>query len=355
MRNYTINDVREFLITHDTNQDCTLLSDSYVNSRTPLQFLCNCCGKEFQRTFSQVKRNAKYSCARCSQGRFLTLEQIQEYLNEHDIYHECELLSTSYQNYSTPLKFKCNLCGAEFTRTFAQIKQNGGVKFRCTHCMKKTQARYNRLTISDVQNFIDEYDINHDCELISEDYIDNTTPLLFRCNCCGREYERTYATMQAKKAFKCFRCAHHLPAEEQSGVYNAVKNYFRSRLNAWKKEQLEQHLYCELTGATTELEIHHLLSFSTILKLASQNTGIPLNIKPTELKDNGYSLETLEKEFFKLHNELGQAVVLTRDVHQLFHKKYGYKNNTPEQYAQFKEEYLKGELNKGNAKQIKEH
>lgn len=352
MKSFTINDVREFLKTHDINQDCTLLSNSYINSNTPLQFRCNCCGEIFERTFTSVKRNAKYSCARCSQGRYLTLKQIQDYLKDHDIYHECDLLSTSYKNYSTPLKFKCNICGKEFTRTFAQIKQNKGNKFRCYHCMKKLQGGYNRLTILDVKNFIKEYDINHDCKLLSKDYVDATTPLLFYCNCCGQEYERTYATMRAKKAFKCFRCAHGLPIEEQSSIYNAIKNYFRSRLASWKKDCLKRYPYCDITGSTTELEVHHLLSFSTILKLASQNTNIPLTIFPNELKDYGYSIEILEKEFFKLHDELGQAVVLTKDVHQLFHKKYGYKNNTPEQYVQFKEEYQKGEI---NAEQIKKY
>jgi predicted RNA-binding Zn-ribbon protein involved in translation (DUF1610 family) len=66
MKKLTIEDVRNYLLTNDINNDCTLLSSVYINSHEPLKFRCNQCGKEFERSFTNVKRNQKYSCARCS-------------------------------------------------------------------------------------------------------------------------------------------------------------------------------------------------------------------------------------------------------------------------------------------------
>lgn len=342
MKKFTIEDVRNYLLINDTNQDCTLLSTEYVNSHAALKFRCNQCGKEFERSFSNLKRNEKFSCARCSQNRFLKIEDVQKYLDENDIMHDCTLLSTTYKNYNTPLLFKCNICGNNFTRKFCEVKQ---VKtYRCYDCAKKLQGGYNKKDIQMVQNFIDKYDIDNDCELLSTDYIDQETPLLFKCNCCGKEFERTFATMRAKKAFKCFRCAHHLPSESQTDAYQAMKNYFRGKLYLWKKEILSTNLSCDITGVSYDLDVHHLNNFITILQQASENTGIPLDIQPQDLKNYGYSLEILEKEFMRLHQKIGMAVVLNRDIHILFHKIYGYKNNTPEQYNEFKEKYKKGEL-----------
>lgn len=342
MKKLTIEDVRNYLLTNDINNDCTLLSSVYINSHEPLKFRCNQCGKEFERSFTNVKRNQKYSCARCSQNRFLTIEEIKKQLEKLDAKKECTLLSDKYENYKSPLLFRCNNCGKEFTRAFYEVKS---VKcHKCYECAKKEQGGYNKHTIQDVKNFIKEYDINQDCELISTEYVNQYTPLLFKCRCCGKEFERTFATMKAKKAFKCFRCAHNFPDEFQVKNYPVMKNYFRSKLYLWKKDILSKCHKCDITGVSYDLDVHHLVSFSTILQQASANTNIPLDILPKELEQNGYSLQLLEEEFMKLHNEIGKAVVLNKEVHSLFHKLYGYKNNTPEQYIEFKERYKKGEL-----------
>lgn len=345
MKKLTFEDLKNYLLINDPNETCTLLStkEEYIDSKTPLKFRCNQCGKEFERSFGNLRRNEKFTCARCSQNRYLTIEQVKQYLDEHDKNHDCILLSTTYQNYNSYLHFKCNGCGQEFDRKFSQVKQCT-TSFKCFDCLKKMQGGYNKGTIEDVQNFINTYDIEHNCELLSTVYVDQYTPLLFKCNCCGKEFERTFGTMKAKKAFKCFRCAHHLPEEYQTDAYFLMINHFRSKLYTWKKKQLSEQPVCDITGVTKDLEVHHLINFLDILQQASKNTGIPLNIKPQDLEKNGYSLQILDEEFIKLHNQMAQGVVLTKNIHTLFHKLYGYKNNTPEQYAEFKLQYQKGEL-----------
>lgn len=45
------------------------------------------------------------------------------------------------------------------------------------------------LTFQEIQNFIKENDVNNDCTLLSTEYKNGTTPLLFRCNRCGETFE----------------------------------------------------------------------------------------------------------------------------------------------------------------------
>ena len=39
-----------------------------------------------------------------------TIEEIKQYILDHDTKHECELLSTNYINNNTPLELKCKGC-----------------------------------------------------------------------------------------------------------------------------------------------------------------------------------------------------------------------------------------------------
>lgn len=338
MKKFTIQDVQNYLLEHDINHECELISKEYINAKTDLEFRCCKCGRAFKRNFTNLKRNEHYFCPPCSQGTNLSIEDVKEFLKKNDLKQECELLSTQYQNWHTPLKFKCNKCGKTFERRFSQVKQK---IFLCYDCCKKSQNKEKRLSIENVKSFLKENDLNQDCELISNIYVNTQTPLLFKCNTCGGTFERTFATMKAKKAFKCFRCAHHIDPDYDATIYQSLLSYFRGKTYLWKKNFLASHKQCDITGvAEGELDIHHLINFQTILNQASNNTNIPLIYKPNEFEKYGYDFNILVTEFLNLHKEV-PAVLLKKELHQNFHKIYGYKNNTPDQYYEFKKIFLK--------------
>lgn len=53
----------------------------------------------------------------------LTLEEVQDFINEYDTNDDCILLSTEYKNAVTPLTFYCNNCGKVFTKDFNHLKK----------------------------------------------------------------------------------------------------------------------------------------------------------------------------------------------------------------------------------------
>lgn len=63
-----------------------------------------------------------------------------------------------------------------------------------------------KLTIKKVRQFIETYDVNHECELLSTEYINNSTPLKLKCNICGEEFKRDFNHIQ-KKRFMCPKCS----------------------------------------------------------------------------------------------------------------------------------------------------
>ena len=340
MKKFTLEDVKQYLKENDINNECELLSDSYIDSKSPLKFKCNKCQEIFFRAYSSVKRNSHYYCSRCSRGRNLSIEQVQDFLEKNDLKKDCTLLSTIYKNYYAPLLFKCNCCGEIFERKMSQVKELK--RYFCYKCLKKMQGGYNKLSIEKVLEFIQQNDVNHDCQLLSQEYYDQETPLLFKCNCCGKEYERTYQTMRSKKAFKCFDCAHHLDPNRDVKLYQSLTSFFRNKIKSWKNNFLNTHEHkCDITGnSNIELDLHHIVNFSTLLAQASKDTGIPLIYYPHEFSNYGYDVDILVKRLLELQEE-ASAVLIEKKLHQKFHKIYGYKNNSLEQYLEFKNIILK--------------
>lgn len=128
-RKYTIESVREFLLENDTRHECELLSTEYTNSKSKMLFHCNDCGKNFERSFEALKEiKTYYCCPKCARkysggARYRdTIENVIKYLEENDTEHECTLLSDEYKNSTTPLLFKCNICGDTFERNFSKVK-----------------------------------------------------------------------------------------------------------------------------------------------------------------------------------------------------------------------------------------
>ena len=115
-------------------------------------------------------------------------------------------------------------------------------------------------------------------------------------------------------------------------------------ITEWKKQSMEACGYkCVLTGKPFD-DIHHKYSFNLILKETLNTIEIDDRESIDDYSDDElkYILET----FRSIQNKYPLGVCLYRDVHKLFHKIYGYGNNTIEQWDEFEQNYKKGLYNK---------
>src|SRR5690606_28991677 len=122
------------------------------------------------------------------------------------------------------------------------------------------------------------------------------------------------------------------------GGVSSIQSYFRDKLIDWKKESMKSCDYkCVVTNDVFD-DIHHLYSFHSIL----ENTLkiLEINIRDSISEYNSKELKIIEDKLIEEHSKYPLGVCLRKDIHQLFHNLYGNTNNTPEQFYEFKEDYI---------------
>ena len=117
-------------------------------------------------------------------------------------------------------------------------------------------------------------------------------------------------------------------------------------IRQWRKDTyIRENSKCQLTGKHVHggnSDVHHLYSFNMIVKEAHDLYNIQIKENVSEYTEE--ELKLLEEYVASCHIDTSNAVLLSEEVHSLFHTIYGCKNNTPEQYIEFKERYLAGEF-----------
>lgn len=337
---YTIDSVRSFLLENDLKHECDLLSTEYINTKTKLNFHCNICGEDFERNFEALKVSVNYCCGKCSKkksGGIRTqgnIQEIKQFLKDNDIENQCTLLSTKYINSQSPLRFKCNLCGKEFERNFQKLKLG---RFKCPECGQQTGAASRVYSQEEVAKMI--YEQNQ--YVIIGEFQGSHNPVLCKCN-RGHEFNLYFSEWKFRGR-GCPKCAiinrsgkNHW--NYQNGGHQEVMDMLRHKIVTWKKDCLIQHNFqCDITQEKNALVVHHLKNFTDIVKEASDNTGIPILNK---VSDYAYGeQEKLSNEVIRLHT-IDLGVPIQRKLHDEFHLRYGKKNNTKEQYEEFKKNIL---------------
>lgn len=335
---YNIEFVKSYLLENDKNEECTLLSSEYVNTKQKLLFKCNLCDKQFERNFESVKSVKRHCCSECSKKinggarKKSTIQDVINFLQANDINNECELLSTEYVNSQTPLTLKCNLCGTTFQRNFTHIKRG---RFSCEKCGELAGGK----ALSYSQEEVTEL-IKKDGYTALEEFKGSHKPLKVRCE-EGHEFD-LYFSEWLYNGRGCPQCAILKNSGDQhwnwnGGGHQETLEALRHVIIPWKKASLKNSDYkCDISGLhTDDLVVHHATkNFRALVDDACANTNIPLLNKVAD-----YSFEdrqTLEKELLRLNEEC-KGIVMRRVYHDEFHSIYGKTNNTLEQYLEFKE------------------
>lgn len=129
--------------------------------------------------------------------------------------------------------------------------------------------------------------------------------------------------------------------KEAPTCYDDIIQMLRSNSEPWRKKIFEENNYtCQITGKSHHVVIHHRLSFNILVREAINE--IDFSIKPSMSDYTADELSLLLHTFLALQNSLSQPICINENLHKLFHKEYGYGDNTPEQFDDFLKKYYAG-------------
>ena len=213
---------------------------------------------------------------------------------------------------------KCNCCGGlKFTSDFRKCsRMKDGYRNRCKACeYNKAKSRYLLVCLECGKEFTSKHKGRKYCsvECRAKSQCNREEVL---CDYCGKSIKLS------KKRIK--NCNHHFCSTECHGKWKTGKNHpkwnpnltdedrqdrkYTEGYNDFRKQVLERDNYtCQLTGKrNSKLEVHHLKCYS---------------------------------DFKEERTNLSNGITLSKEIHRLFHKIYGNKHNTKEQFEEFKHRY----------------
>lgn len=185
-----IQEINEFIRLN--NIKTKLISTEYKGWRNKMDFQCSC-GNSFKRTWGHFKRG-QYLCLDCSGRRKITLKLISDFLKMSGS-ETIVIDNTEPQNRSSKIKLKCGKCGQEFYKSW-DCMQTGNLV--CKDCSYKIGGQKQRIGLEKAKNLF----FKAGYELLEQEYIDNSVPMLCKCS-NGHIVKISYNNFLQGKRCKC--------------------------------------------------------------------------------------------------------------------------------------------------------
>jgi len=295
MRRKTIEEVEKIF----AENDCKLLEDTYINNRTNMKYTCQCGNIDYI-TLDSFMRGAR--CSQCAsekrvKNQRLTLDEVMQIFKDEN----CILVESTYKNARTPLNYICS-CGNKSKITLTNFKAGN----RCKECQRNKAKE--RLSYTQIE--VEEMLKSRDLTLVGS-YYGFHNKLKYNCHVCGYIGEKSLNSIINTK-YPCRNCFIRNVSGENSVHWNneiteedRINGRFTPEDFEWKKNvKIRDDFTCQCCFERgVELHSHHILNYA-------DNKEVRYDI------DNG--------------------VTVCKPCHIEFHVLYGKRNNTKEQFIEFK-------------------
>lgn len=310
---------------------------------------CENCGKEFERIKSEVIKNKKHFCSKDCMYEFWRWKEndiviLKENYGKIKTREIQQMLSRQYS--LKVINKKAADIGLAKNREWTYKERNIIKNFYDKVPMNQIlQMLPNRtpssiLHMAQAEGIQSYFYINRlyspdEIKYLTDNYLNKSNEKL------AEKLNRTTGSI----AQKLWHLNLYRPKEVLKNGYNNLNNFIRARLYQWKQEVREYNNFtCCVTGSNSNLVVHHCRGFNVLM----QET---IEILDFEIKDNFY--EYTEEElnlfldtFLNLQAYYNEYVCITETIHKLFHKYFGYGDNTIEQWNEFVENYNNGYYDK---------
>lgn len=309
-------------------------------------FKCRClkCKKEFDvRSDSLIKRNS--GCQTCSNrkknlNKTFNLDIIKKKMKS--INDTIEIIGGEYINRESKLICRCKIHENIWETEWSRLSEGQGCKF----CGYETMGKKQSMKFDEFEKKV--YSINKNIYIYKETYVKVSSKVKCKCLIDGNVFETLGSSLI--KGVGCKECFIRNNSGENNynwkGGISPLHEYLRYKITKWKIDSFKKYNYkCDITKINNSLIVHHLYNFSDILKETMDSLNIPIYNRINQYTNK--ELKIIEDKCLELHYKYGLGVCLCKEEHKLFHKLYGDKNNTKEEYENFKKMRLK-KLNKAS-------
>ena len=262
-------------------------------------------------------------------------ENVKKYIEDEGFI----LHSTEYVNQSKKITVECPN-GHIYTPTYNSFKTG----HRCNICQQKINNDSKRKDTDDIFALIES------CNFVFIEYL---TPITNRCHTkiklkCqyGHEFIKSLNTLIRQP--RCPRCGFDKSSENTRGENGSnwqggktiITAPLRKYVSSWKQKSMISCGYkCVLTGSKRYV-VHHVYSFNKIVTEAMKILDLPYKLTQGEYSQEEW--EKLGSLIEELHDKYSLGVCLRTDIHELFHTVYGNKDNSQDQFDEFKQDYSNG-------------
>lgn len=348
----------DFVKQYFKEQGCTLLSKTYNKNSEKLKYIC-VCGNIREMSFSHFQNGKR--CKTCAGLERLTLDTVKERFKKSGV----KLLTEELQDADQIFEYLCG-CGRIGTISQYALRENQC----CQECHFENMSRDRRHSVDYIRKEFSE----RGCELLENEYTNNSIPLKFRC-VCGTISTITYTSF--KRGSLCAEvCRREKISEKRRIPYEYYEKFFLSKgcvLLTEKIDSIKEPLL--FTCHCGEEDIKGFYNFkerSGCRKCTrpKRYVYIPEEERIVTRQIDGYSQwrnSVLERDGFKCiccesqedltaHHMDGYKWCIERRVdvsngktlcaihHRMFHSIFGIKDNTEEQFSSFMEIYNSGRL-----------
>lgn len=189
---YTIDNIKLFL--KNNNYKNKLLSLDYKNNKTKMIFSCEVCGNPYEVCFANFRNNNIVRCKECSDSNNYTktLTEVECILKSYNLSF---IDKSEYSNSKVKValvdtegyKFLNNICGVQDSKNMEKF------------------SSYNPYTIDNIKLWLLLNEFKN--KLLSTEYLESSTQLIFTCEDCGSEYKTTFLEFKNKSRTKCKKCS----------------------------------------------------------------------------------------------------------------------------------------------------
>lgn len=278
------------------------LEDLSIGSSFEVEVLCDYCQKNISvMTYNEYNRRRRESAIK------------------KDACKECEVLKIKESN----------------------LANYGVYNIACVPDIKK------KISVAKLTTYNEVYDVFKEkgYSLISKKYTNENEKLKFICD-IHKEEGIQFATFRNIKRVK--HCCQSCRQNERMAwlIDNSLTELsllIRRGLDKWRLESIKNCNYkCVLTGNRFD-HVHHLYSLNNILLDTLEYLNLNKYSQINCYKDD--ELNIIYSTAINLHDDYPLGVCLMKELHELFHKEYGFGYNIPKQFEEFKTRLKSGEFN----------